>query len=363
MVEEFILYCKEKKYIDINIEKKLSENKIFGDINKVIPHHVVVETTYTCPLKCKHCLNDSGTHRTESLSSVNIVNIINKFSELGTREITLTGGEVTIRSDFKELVKLASSKFEVVHICTTGYLITEELIAELVKCCHKNIVWQISIDGNEKTHNDIRCNGTAYEKAINAIKIIKKHGYYVTIASTIHKENIDQMEVIYLNTKETGADSLRFGMIIEKGRAENSNLEVNNQFVKELDLIKCKYKDEKFLISENLASLRLESNIEQRKRGCNLGSRILTIQADGKVVTCPAFTLVLGNIYDTNLEEVLSNNKSMILSELRAPEESVCGECPSLGECIGCHAAPFHNKKGLCKWKIKNESVLNYFNK
>ncbi|EPY6472932.1 PqqD family peptide modification chaperone [Clostridium sporogenes] len=357
IVKDFLMSCKYKGYVDINNECKLSKNKIFGHVDMIIPNHMLIETTYRCPLECKHCINESGIHRTESIPSDILINTLKKLSDLGTKEITLTGGEVTTRKDFIDLVKLCSSKFQIVSVLTTGYLIDEEMILEIDRSCKKNIIWQISIDGNEEIHNKIRGNSQAYKKAMNAIKTLKKYSFVVSVSSTIHKYNIDQMEDIYLNIKDSGADRLTYGMIIEKGRADKNNISINDEFLKRLKSIENKYKSENLLVSEDLSKPNL--NIKREK--CDLGTYILSIKATGDVVICPGFDLSLGNIIEDSLEKILSGMKAKSILNLKAPSNSLCGECPSIHECRGCHSVPFNKKNKLCDWKIKNENILNEF--
>ena len=357
IVQNFLIDCRSKGYIEISTGSKISKNKIFGDVNMIIPHHMLIETTYSCPLECRHCINESGIHRTERIPSDVLIETLNKLSELGTKEITLTGGEVTTRSDFVDLVKLCSSKFQMLNILTTGHLITECMISEIERCCNKNILWQISIDGNEETHNHIRCNRQAYKRAINAIKILKKYDFFVSISSTIHKDNIDQMEDIYKYIKESGADRLRYGIIIEKGRAEKNNISINNEFLQRLNAIRKKYKHENLLINEDLSQL----NMNIKKEKCDLGVYILSIKATGDIVACPGFDLSLGNINQSSLESILSSKKADILLDLKSPTKSLCGDCSSIQECKGCHAVPLNKKSNVCSWKIQNKNILDEF--
>ena len=231
------------------------------------------------------------------------------------------------------------------------------MISEIERCCNKNILWQISIDGNEETHNHIRCNRQAYKRAINAIKILKKYDFFVSISSTIHKDNIDQMEDIYKYIKESGADRLRYGIIIEKGRAEKNNISINNEFLQRLNAIRKKYKHENLLINEDLSQL----NMNIKKEKCDLGVYILSIKATGDIVACPGFDLSLGNINQSSLESILSSKKADILLDLKSPTKSLCGDCSSIQECKGCHAVPLNKKSNVCSWKIQNKNILDEF--
>ena len=71
LVKEFIEECNQKKYIVMNNTMTKTPRRGFckGDYNKVIPNQIFIETTYNCPLFCKHCLNVSvkySPHRTST---------------------------------------------------------------------------------------------------------------------------------------------------------------------------------------------------------------------------------------------------------------------------------------------------------
>ena len=66
---------------------------------------------YSCNNRCKHCVIDDSKdkliERKENidLTTEECIFLINKAVDLGTKYIVLTGGEVSIRKDFPDLLR------------------------------------------------------------------------------------------------------------------------------------------------------------------------------------------------------------------------------------------------------------------
>ena len=69
------------------------------------PVYVVWETTLACNLKCAHCGSRAGRAREDELTTIECVDLIQQLHELGTREITLIGGEAYLRRDWLILIE------------------------------------------------------------------------------------------------------------------------------------------------------------------------------------------------------------------------------------------------------------------
>jgi MoaA/NifB/PqqE/SkfB family radical SAM enzyme len=57
------------------------------------PVHVVWELTLACNLRCAHCGSRAGRPRSDELTTDEIRSIVAELAALGTREISLIGGE------------------------------------------------------------------------------------------------------------------------------------------------------------------------------------------------------------------------------------------------------------------------------
>src|SRR5258708_27228711 len=80
-----------------------------GEEDKAFPLYVVWETTMKCDQPCQHCGTRAGRAREDELSTEEMFEVARATAALGTREITLIGGEAYLREDCEELIRFIAS--------------------------------------------------------------------------------------------------------------------------------------------------------------------------------------------------------------------------------------------------------------
>lgn len=140
------------------------------------PLHFFILTTYRCNLKCKMCaylgLHDASMGRDE-LGITEIKSLIDQTPSFSL--LTFTGGELTVRKDFGEMVRYATRKRKA-HIVTNGTMITKETAEELVDMGCRNVFAKglvavgVSLEGPESVHEGITGIKGSYSKTLNGLK-------------------------------------------------------------------------------------------------------------------------------------------------------------------------------------------------
>jgi len=133
-------------------------------LGKRKPLQSVVFITDKCNLKCKHCsvvkCGDEATSRTYD----EVLNTLKKCYLMGSRIVDFEGGEPTLWQDgdknINDLIKLAN---KIGFFSTTVTTNAQQPIN-----LDSNLVW-ISIDGDEKAHDDCRGFGS-YQKVMQNIE-------------------------------------------------------------------------------------------------------------------------------------------------------------------------------------------------
>ena len=104
---------------------------------KRFPLSATFELTNRCNMRCVHCfINEPQASRaaiSKELSTAQVCDLLDRIAAAGCLFLTLTGGEVFLRSDFEEIYTHALKKGMVVVLFTNGTLITEStarLLAE-----------------------------------------------------------------------------------------------------------------------------------------------------------------------------------------------------------------------------------------
>ncbi|MFX0147342.1 MAG: radical SAM protein, partial [Candidatus Hodarchaeota archaeon] len=173
---------------------------------KNIPLGVNYDLTWQCNLRCNHCYfiassnelsTDSARNRLE-LTDEQWLKIFKYHSNMGILSASLTGGEPTLRMD---LIHEAVKMFSTVQIASNGIIKLPWFRH------HKQPVYWVSLDGDEKMHNTIR-GANIFHKVIENIKEDKR----VLISTTITAMNYKEIETVVKIAYEAGVSGLFFLM-------------------------------------------------------------------------------------------------------------------------------------------------------
>src|SRR4030042_307008 len=133
-----------------------------------MPETINIYPTDRCNLKCNMCFQRLRSKHTE-LSIDAWINILNDISF--KPRVHLSGGEPLIYPEFNELIARARAIGSFIAITTNGTLL-EEHAKQLVDNKVNSIT--ISIDGDEKTHDQIRGVPGTYQKLLAGLKTMKQ---------------------------------------------------------------------------------------------------------------------------------------------------------------------------------------------
>ena len=153
-----------------------------------IPFIILFDPTSACNLKCKGCWAAEYGHSFQ-LSLDDMRSIVNQGKDLGTHFYMLTGGEPLIRKN--DVATLASENPECTFlIYTNATLIDKKLCDDIKKC--GNITLALSIEGDECSNDDRRGQG-AYEKTIEAMKLLKREKILFGISVCYTSRNVNDV--------------------------------------------------------------------------------------------------------------------------------------------------------------------------
>jgi MoaA/NifB/PqqE/SkfB family radical SAM enzyme len=131
--------------------------------------------------------------------------------------VIANGGEPLVHPEFFELVRHAKAR-GILHVrtSTNGWLIDDDIARELSK--HMDNI-QISIHGASSfTHDAIVGKVGSWDRAKQAVRILKENNLKVNVSFTVMRENVAEINKMPHLVKEWRADSLRFLRLIGQGR-------------------------------------------------------------------------------------------------------------------------------------------------
>ena len=343
-------------------EKENCKDKIFvtGDFNSYKPLHVSIEVTDYCNFRCKHCYVSSCPERLSKISYEDMVKLIDKLWNNGVKVIELTGGECTTHPQFRQILKYASDKFNLVSIISNGYLIgKDESLADFIGNLN-NVTAQISIDGDKEFHDEFRGKKGAFDNAINAVKNLRKKNILVRIASSITHNNVDQVEFLFNLSKELDVSAFAVSPVSTLGRGScykncsSSDDELKNKINNYLE----KYKDDELFKSNKTT---LENMFKNKEINCGAGWRTFAINgASGDVRICLLISNigVIGNINKDDYSSIFSKEKldSYRLAPSPSPFLDTCKNCEYKEKCNSCIIKAldvYKNHYPECPWVKK----------
>ncbi len=151
-----------------------------GSIPAPTLRYLEVLLTDRCNLRCTHCyLGLKG----GELDTEELFKVLKEFEEMGGLKILLSGGEPMLHSRFREINSMLKRFSFRSVLLTNGLLIDERAAMDLN--FHEV---QVSIDGLRESHDFLRGEGT-FEKAVEAVKTLRRKGVEVSVATMVHRKN------------------------------------------------------------------------------------------------------------------------------------------------------------------------------
>lgn len=162
------------------------------------PLLVVLSVTNRCNLRCIYCFGQYGEREVNDFATEELLNIIDELSQMGTKIVSISGGEPLLRDDIGEIIKAVKRKKMICLMNTNGLLIERHFasLRELDTIC-------IGFDGNE-VENDLNRGKGSFKRIIEGIKIAKELNIPVHTVCVITKNNINCVEYIINLAKEMG---------------------------------------------------------------------------------------------------------------------------------------------------------------
>jgi MoaA/NifB/PqqE/SkfB family radical SAM enzyme len=267
------------------------------------PWYLILYITSHCNQRCHMCFQHEmlNTLKRSEEWSVEEINKLSKNLD-SLYQLTLTGGEPTLRKDLAEIVKIFYDNCNLnrLTITTNGYYPEriEKLVKEIFKNC-PNLFLSInmSIDGIGEDHDKIRGLKKSFENLCKTYKLIKDlKKYYPKLnsqtASVLMLSNKDKM-IDLLNWINENMNINEHGLMLSRGDVptKEGKATENKFFFEMLSYHRelCKKKDTK--LGKAVANTYLQDRIKTIKKEkmasqCSAGSKLIVIDERANLIPC-----------------------------------------------------------------------------
>lgn len=186
--------------------------------NKNIPLFVILCVTNRCNLRCIYCYAEYYEREHSEFTTKEILDLIDELASMGTKYISINGGEALLRSDIETIVDKIKEKNMLCHISTNGLLIKKNISA--VK---KADSIAISIDGRKES-NDINRGAGVYDKIIETFGYLNENHIKFQTHTVLTKNNKNAVEEIMYLASQYNFKAQFSPLRIEDSSAKNINL-------------------------------------------------------------------------------------------------------------------------------------------
>lgn len=198
---------------------------------------------------------------------------------------------------------------------------------------------QISLDGPQKIHEEIRGKGT-FSTAIGMAKSLKRHlDVDVCFMMTLNQLNVDYIEVVDQLARKNGV-RLAIERMTGATRSGSKNDLTTEQFFNALNLVDGKNIGctDPCLFPFNKFPEEKTGNIQG---GCTAGIAALALSTDLDIYPCARLRIKAGSLKESEFNDIWFNSE--ILNQLRDRDnlKGQCGKCEYIETCGGCRASAF----------------------
>lgn len=318
------------------------------------PVHVVWEITLACDLKCSHCGSRAGRVRSGELSTEECLDLVRQFARLGTREITLIGGEAYLRKDWLKIISEIRANGILCTLQSGGLNLTDERLRQAAEAGLGAA--GVSIDGLKPLHDRLRGVAGSFDRALGALRNARKYGLTTSVNTQITSMVMPQLAEMQELFIDAGARHWQIQLTVAMGRAaDNPELLLQPYELLELmpllaDLYE-KGVERGFLMQpgNNIGyfgpyeSLWRGSGDEAvHWSGCNAGQNTVGIEADGTIKGCPSLPTSAysgGNIRDLTARQIWETTPEIAFTRNRTVDDlwGFCRSCYYADVCrAGC---------------------------
>ncbi|MCX7944337.1 MAG: radical SAM protein [Deltaproteobacteria bacterium] len=308
-----------------------------------------LDITYRCPLKCIHCYIDHRENR--ELSITEITKVLKDARRLNAVFITYSGGEVFVREDFEDILKISYKLNYVIKIITSGYLISDYEV-EMLKRYNVTSVGVSLYAVDPEIHDRITGVRGSFNRTIRAIELLKNAKINVVVKTSIMRPNYkDYLNLLRWIKSQGRRVSAQYDMVITPTKCNRSGVrDLNIPYKKKRSLLseikRIEAKRETKI--EDMDDYNQQYRVSEDSITCYAGITGIYIAPNGKVFPCVEWDELLGDLRKESLIEIWKNSERLMqIRNLRIKDYKKCVSCKYLSACSICPGLNLRDKKDI----------------
>lgn len=273
-------------------------------------NNVIMAITKKCSLQCEHCFEWENLNKKDSLSTPDLLEIVEKLQKQGVSEIQFSGGEPLLKVDrIIDVLNAADKKYTSFWIDTSGFKFTKENAKRLKAAGLTGIM--VSLDHfDPAAHNKFRGFKDAFYWAETAVKNALEQDIVVTLSVCITREFATRENLLrYMDlAREMGVAFVQFLEPKAVGHYRGKDILLQPAQIKIVEQV---FEEMNFSDKFLTYPIITYHGYYQRRNGCFSGGyKGFYVDTDGDINPCPFCQRKSGNVLDKDFEEALSGLKN-----------------------------------------------------
>ncbi|ALE85406.1 radical SAM protein [Pseudonocardia sp. HH130629-09] len=294
----------------------------------VAPVRASIDVTYACDLRCIHCRTNTGeiptAIRRKMLSIEQLSQVMRDLDQMGTFEITLTGGEPTLRKGFWDLIEVVGDlRHSSTTLITNAANLSREQMDRIVDSGISGV--RVSVDGTRDTFSAIRLSDV-YDTVLQNCRYLAQRARSFRVLTTVMKQNLDNVFALTEELRAAGIRRQNYILVRAHGRGARTA----GMLLTEEETMRLHRDVEQFRARVPRDEFDLELNApylvpgEQTRRSMDVvlypyivRDTSISISATGDVTMSRLYSSKpLGNVKDTSIADIWSNSRAEIAQEV-----------------------------------------------
>lgn len=287
----------------------VTRSKEFSVLTKLKgPIAVALDLTTKCNLKCVHCFNDSGIkeENNNDMNDEEIINVAKQIADMHPQSVCLCGGETLCRENIYEIAEIIGKNVGSLNMVSNGFIMTDEKIKRLKKYNMRQV--QISLDGiNKFQHDTFRGVCGSFDRAVNAIKLLKKNNIeMISVSFVPNKLNYKDIEKYIDFCYELGVNNVRIMPFIPSGRGKTLGRALMLDEMEYFKLQRSIFRQKKkYEVKLNIEWGDPLDHMRRMPSNANIGlnTYCMEIKSNGELTVTTYLPIVVGNVKKHSLQE------------------------------------------------------------
>ena len=317
------------------------EPRIFG---------LQIEVSSRCNERCIHCyIPNSKKDEGGDMELPLILRVLDEAKEMGTLQITLSGGELFMHKDIAAILHHARKNDFVISILSNLVLLTDEHIA-LLKEINPSLVQVSLYSMNAEEHDAITQVKGSFNKTKNSIERLVAADIPLQISCPVMKLNRKSYKDVLIYANKLRTKAYTDFIMMAQADLNTNNLAQRINLDEAKDLLQDMLKFDQDYLNTTLNQEPKSWDIEKFKKMpvCGVGVDNICLTANGDYYPCAGWQgMVVGNAYKQSLKDIWENSEQLkLLRTISNGSFPECIICEARDYCAMCLVRNFNENNG-----------------